>query len=66
MCVFIDLKKALDTIDHDILLKKLDRHGVRGISNNWVKGYLTERKQYANIDIATSGMLQIYFLVEHV
>ena len=56
--VFIDLKKAFDTIDHDILLKKLDRYGVRGISNNWMKSYMTGRKQYVNIDIATSGMLQ--------
>ena len=56
--VFIDLKKAFDTIDHDILLKKLDIHGIRGISNNWVKSYLTGRKQNVNIDIATSGMLQ--------
>ena len=56
--VFIDLKKAFDTIDHDILLKKLDRYVVRGISNNWVKCYLPGRKQYVNIDIATSGMLQ--------
>ena len=31
---------------------------VRGISNNWVKSYLTGKKQYVNIDIATSGMLQ--------
>ena len=28
------------------------------VSNNWVKSYLTGRKQYVNIDIATSGMLQ--------
>ena len=42
--VFIDLKKAFDTIDHDI---------VRGISNNWVNSYLTGLNQYVNIDIAT-------------
>ena len=56
--VFIDLKKAFYTINHDIILKKLDRYGVRGMLNNWVKSYLTGRKQYVNIDIATSGMLQ--------
>ena len=36
----------------------MDRYGVRGISKNWVKSYLTGRNQYVNIAIATSGMLQ--------
>ena len=41
--LFVDLQKDFDTVDHNI--KKLDHHGVRGISNKWFKSYLTDRKQ---------------------
>ena len=41
--VFIDLKKAFDTLDHCILLQKLYHYGIRGIINDWVHSYLTDR-----------------------
>ena len=56
--IFIDLKKAFDTVNHDILLRKLSYYGIRGLSNEWFKSYLTDRKQFVSINGFNSKILQ--------
>ena len=54
--VFIDLQKAFDTVDHKILLAKLNHYGVRGVSNDWFKFYPSNRSQYVSINKYKSGL----------
>ena len=57
--IFIDLKKAFDTVNHGILLKKLEHYGVRGISLQWFESYLSSREQYVSVNGHTSDKLVI-------
>ena len=49
LSIFIDLKKAFDTVDHTILLQKMEHYGIRGISNEWFQNYLTNREQFVSV-----------------
>ena len=48
--VFIDLSKTFDTVDHDIMLKKLENYGISGTHVQWFRNYLSNRKQYIQFD----------------
>ena len=59
--IFVDLQRAFDTVDHEILLSKLDYYGIRGRTNNCFKSYLSNRKQFLSINGYDSGLAEIKF-----
>ena len=57
--VFVNLQKAFDTVDRQILLAKLNHYGICGVSNNWFKSYLSNRSQYVSINGYESSLAVI-------
>ena len=55
--IFVDLQKAFDTVNHDILLDKLNYYGIKGIPNMWFETFLKERYQYTTIKEYSSDQL---------
>ena len=57
--IYMDLSKAFDTLDHTILLKKLEYYGVNGTELQWFKNYISNRKQYVEIAGHQSSLANI-------
>ena len=74
--IFLDLAKAFDTVNHDVLLNKLEHYGVRGLALEWIKSFFTNRQQYveyngicSHTSVISSGVPQgsilgpLFFLI---
>ena len=55
-CIFLDFSKAFDTVNHVVLIRKLDRYGIRGPVNDWFKSYLNNRRQYISVNGVVSNL----------
>ena len=58
-CIFLDFAKAFDTVNHDILLKKLEYYGIRGVALKLFKSYLADRMQCTEIGDQQSSLKYI-------
>ena len=57
--IFINLQKAIDTVNHRILLSKLEHYGIRGCAFEWFRSYLSDRKKYVSVNGSNSNLLSI-------
>ena len=63
IAVFIDLRKAFDSVEHNILLPKLELYGIKGKILIWFSSYLQNRKQFLTIHAHKSEINQVEYSV---
>ena len=57
--IFVDFQKAFDTVDHKILLYKLEYYRIQGVCNDWFKSYLSDRTQFVSINGYNSDLIPV-------
>ena len=58
-CILLDFEKAFDTVNHNILIRKLENFGIKDIPLEWFESYLNEHKQLLKINEVKSATLTI-------
>lgn len=59
ICLYLDFSKAFDTVDHKLLIKKLEKNGIRGYALHIIESYLNGRKQYVNYKGVSSDLRSV-------
>ena len=59
--IFVYLQKVFDTVGHKILRLKLEFYGIRGVCNDWLKSYLSDRKQFVSINGYNSDLIPVIY-----